>query len=447
MSVAPARRSALAVLGRVRKDGAFGGAALASELKKAHLSADDVALVTRLVYGVLGTEGVLDEVLDRLVRGTVEPRIRDVLRLAAYELLYGRAPAYAVVDQAVDAARHVRPQAAGLVNAVTRRVSEIASGFPWGDPTHDRDVLARVSACPRWIVDEHISSLGLERGLEALLACAAPAPSYVRLDPFDTVPGEAHAALAPAMPSASPPDPECFVLGRPSALYGAADVGGWFSMDAAAQMAPAACAPAPGMRVLDVGAGRGNKTVCLQALAVRAGGPADITALEINAGKATRLRERLDGSHVPGVTVEVGDAGEAARWSPGGSFDVVLLDAPCTGLGTLRRYPEKRWRLTASDIGRMVGLQERLLTGVAAAVRPGGRVVYSTCSVARAENEGVVQAFLSAPAGRGFRLEPLGELVPDAWDMFMTGDGMFRSWPTAEGPDGHFVAVLRRDGA
>lgn len=447
VNVVPARRSALAVLGRVRKDGAFSGAALSSELRTAQLTRDDVALTTRLVYGVLGTEGVLDEIIDRFIRGGVEPRIRDVLRLAAYELVYGRAPAYAVVDQAVVAARAIRPQAAGLVNAVTRRVAEVAPGFPWGDPTHDRDALARVSACPRWIVDEYLSSLGADRGREALLACAEPAPSYVRLDPFGATPADTRLALAAASPTLSPPDMECYVLKHPAALYGSGAGTGWFSMDAAAQMAPAACAPAPGLRVLDAGAGRGNKTICLQALAVRSGGPAAITALELHAGKAVRLRERLDNTGVPGVTVEIGDAHDAAFCGGGGSFDIALLDAPCTGLGTLRRYPEKRWRLSEPDITRMATLQATLLAGVAAAVHPGGAVVYSTCSIARAENEGVVRGFLASPEGRGFALESLDVHVPDEWKMFLTGDGMFRSWPTTAGPDGHFVAVLRRGGA
>ena len=218
-------------------------------------------------------------------------------------------------------------------------------------------------------------------------------------------------------------------------------------MDAAAQMAPAACAPLPGERVLDAGAGRGNKTVCLQALAVRAGGPAGITALELHPGKAARLRERLDLSGVPGVTVEVADARESARRLGQGVFDVALLDAPCTGLGTLRRYPEKRWRLGQDDIGRMAGLQADLLEGVAAAVRPGGRVVYSTCSIARAENEDVVNAFLESPAGREFMVDELDALVPEAWSAFVTDAGMFQSWPVAGGPDGHFVAVMRRNGA
>ncbi len=446
VTIAAARASALRVLGRVRKDGAFSGAALTSELRGTELSSEDTALTTHLVYGVLGAEGVLDDAIDRFARGKIEPRIRDVLRLAAYELLYGRSPAYAVVDQAVAAARRIRPQASGLVNAVARRVAEAAPAFPWGDPETDLDALARVCACPRWVVDEYLASLGPDAGREALLASAEPAPSFVRLDPFGATRVSALAALAAAEPLPSPPDPDCFILGRPAVAHGGSG-GPWFSMDAAAQLAPAAVRPTPGGRVLDAGAGRGNKTVCLQAIAMRGGAPADITALELHEGKVARLRERLDRSGVPGVMVAVGDAADACAYFGPAAFDAVLLDAPCTGLGTLRRYPEKRWRIVPGDIARMAALQRTLLSGLAGVVRPGGCLVYSTCSIARAENEGVVRAFLDTATGAGFSVESLAGVVPDAWSPFLNDDGTFQSWPTIEGPDGHFVAVLRHDGA
>jgi 16S rRNA (cytosine967-C5)-methyltransferase len=446
VSVAAARTSALKVLGRVRKDGAFSGAALTAELHSARLSADDTALTTHLVYGVLGTQGVLDDAIDRFARGKIEPRIRDVLRLAAYELLYGRSPVYAVVDQAVAAARLIRPQAAGLVNAVAHRLADAAPEFPWGDPQTDLDALARVCGCPRWIVDEYLDSLGPARGREALLASAEPAPSFIRLDPFMATRESALSELAPAEPLPAPPDPDCFMLGRPAAAHGGTG-GAWFSMDAAAQIAPAAAQPIPGARILDAGAGRGNKTVCLQAIAVRGGGPARITALELHAGKAARLRERLDSSCVPEVSVTVGDAAYASTLFGHEAFDTVVLDAPCTGLGTLRRYPEKRWRITPDDVRRMAALQSSLLEGLSEVVRTGGRLVYSTCSVARTENEAVVRAFLDSTAGAGFMLEPHVGIVPDVWSRFLNDDGVFQSWPATQGPDGHFVAVLRRNDA
>ncbi len=444
MTLAPARQTALRVLARVRKDAAFGGAALSAELRAHSLSAPDAALATRLVYGVLGAQGVLDEAIDMHLDRSVEPRIRDVLRVAAYESLFSHAPGYAVVDQAVDAARKIRPQAAGLVNAVARRLVERAEGFPWGDPATDRDALARASACPRWIVDEYLDAFGEARGRAALMACTDVAPTYIRLDTFAAPRADTLRSLEPAAPRGCPVDPDCFELLKPANAFSAESRVGWFPMDAAAQMAPRACAPRPGERILDAAAGRGNKTCALQSIAVRAGGTASVTALELHAGKAERLRGRLSSSGVPDVAVVTGDASNALEIFGPSAFDGVLLDAPCTGLGTLRRYPEKRWRLDPSDIPRMAELQAALLEAVARVVRPGGRVVYSTCSVSTRENDAVVERFLEGRSGEDFAAEPIAPLVPSEWGTFVGRSGAFLSCPLVGGPDGHYVAVLRR---
>lgn len=445
VTVAPARIAALHVLARVRRDGAFSGPVLAGELSRAGLSADDVALATRLTYGTIGAEGVLDDALEPHLRGAVEPRIRDVLRLATFELLFGRAPAYAVVDQAVDAARHVRPQAAGLVNAVVRRVSERAADFPWGDPDTDLDALARLAGHPRWILDVAAASLG-EQAAREMFACGLePAPTFVRLDPFAEERAVTLAALGPGQPAPYPPDPDCRLLEHPRAVFGAAgSLRGWFAMDAAAQMAPRVVAPVSGMRILDVGAGRGNKTVCLQALAVEAGGPAEITALDLHENKSAALMCRLEESGVPGVSVVTADATELPAHFGADAFDAVLVDAPCSGLGTLRRYPEKRWRITPRTSQRMHPLQLEFITAAARVTRLGGSVVYSTCSVAREENAGVIDDFLASDVGRGFVLEPLDEVIPAEWGTFRDERGCFQSWARSGGPDGHFVARLRR---
>lgn len=442
VSLAPARRSALEALGRIRRDEAFSGAVLSAELSRGRLSSEDASLATRLTYGVLAAEGVLDEAIDRHLKGSLEPRVRDALRLAAFEMLFGRAPVYAVVDQGVEAARHARPQAARLANAVLRRLGDEAASFPWGDPGRDRDALARQSGTPRWIVDLVLADLGETHGRE-LLACAMePAPTYVRLEPF----GDRTAALASlrdASPVQSPPDEDCYRLDAPARAFSRGEHVGWFAMDAAAQLAPAACAPRAGMRVLDVGAGRGNKTVCLQGIATRSGGPAEIIAVDSHAGKGAALERRLAESGVKGVAAVTGDGTDLAGLLGEARFDVVLVDAPCSGLGTMRRYPEKRWRLDPSTPARMAELQSRMLRSAAEVVGAGGAVVYSTCSVAREENDEVVDGFLATEEGRSFRLEPLTDAVPAEWIEFTTGRGCFQSWPTSGGPDGHYVAVLR----
>jgi len=435
---------ALRVLGRIRRDDAFSGAVLSAELSRAHLAPEDLALATHLVNGVLAASGVLDEVIDSRVMGSLEPRVRDALRLGTYEVLFGRAPDYAVVDQTVEAVRVVRPRAAGLANAVMRKVAGRAAEFPWGDPEIDRAALARATAHPRWIVDLTLGVLGETRGREALESGTGPAPSYVRIDPFAAAREVTLGKLEEADPMPSPPDSDCYLLGRPAAVFGAGDRAGWFAMDAAAQMAPRACAPASGLRIADVGAGRGNKTLCLQSLAVRSGGPAAITAVDLHPGKCAALESRLAISGVPGVDIVCADGRDLSAVFGPGAFDVVLLDAPCTGLGTLRRYPEKRWRLTSDDIARMTAVQCALIAAAAEVAMPGGSVVYSTCSIARDENGGVVESFLGTEEGSRFTVESLNAFVPPEWARFVTAEGYFQSWPAAGGPDGHFVAVLRR---
>lgn len=444
MSVAPARRAALHALARIRRDEAFSGPVVASELARASLSPADAALATRLTYGVLASQGVLDETIDRHAKGSLEPRVRDALRLATFELLFGRAPSYAVIDQAVSSVRMIRAQAAGLANAVMRRVAEEAPAFPWGDPETDRDALARLTAHPRWIVDLALGDLGDQAGREMLACGMEAAPVYIRLEPFVGRREETLSSLQAAQPVPSPPDPDCFRLDSPQAAFRDAARAGWFAMDAAAQMAPRVCAPAPGVRLLDVGAGRGNKTVCLQGMAHRAGGLAEIVALDVHTSKVARLRERLEESRVDGVETVTGDGTRLEETFADAPFDTVLIDAPCTGLGTLRRYPEKRWRLASGEPGRLADLQLRLLESAAGVVRAGGRLVYSTCSVANRENDGVIDAFLAGAKGRSFTLEPLDDRVPSEWRGFGTARGCFQSWPTSGGPDGHYVAALRR---
>lgn len=446
MSVSKARQAALRVITRVRRDDAFTGPVLARELRTAALSASDAALATRIAYGTLATSGVLDEVIDRFARGGLEPRVRDCLRAGAYELLFSRAAAYAVVDQTVEAVRAVRPQAASLANAVMRRIAECASGFPFGDPAHDDAALARATGHPLWIVQLMVTSLGRDAARQALYADLEAAPGYVRLDPFVRPVEESVCQLVElgAQPSPAPPDPDCRVLGDPAAAYRDGSARGFFAMDAASQLAPAMVRPEPGMHIADVGAGRGNKTICLQALSVRAGGAATITAIEMSAHKGARLRDRLEASGVPSVIIETADARDLSVVPGHGSFDAVLVDAPCTGLGTLRRYPEKRWRLRPGDVARMADVQVAMLKSALNAVRPGGRVVYSTCSVASQENGEVVSRALADADGHGLVVESLSDEVPSEWGSFVTPDGCFQSWPSPGGPDGHYVARVRR---
>ncbi|MDO9557031.1 MAG: transcription antitermination factor NusB [Coriobacteriia bacterium] len=454
MTVSASRSAALGILADIRRRGAFSRPVVDTALARSGLSREDVAFASRLVYGVITAQGTLDSIIDESAKrpGAVEPRVRDVLRLSICELLYLRTPARAAVHQGVDAVRKVQPAAAGFANAVLRRVADRAESFPWGDPTTDRDVLARSSAMPRWLVDIFLEDLGDAEGVHALLAGTEAPPMFVRANPFRATPHETFEQLQAdgAQPEASPPDESCFRCRSPrEAVHGEAVTGGMAIVsDAAAQVAPLSAAPRAGDRVLDIGAGRGTKTAVLQGIALGSGGPADITAVDIHGFKLDTLQESLSLLGLPAPRTAILDAtDESVLAGLGGEFDVVLIDAPCSNLGTLRRHPEKRWRLMPDDIERMAVLQRSLLDAASHVVRRGGLVVYSTCTITRTENQDVVSAFLSGDRGRAFRVRPLHDVVDDAWQRFITPEGYFRSWPETSGADGHFVSALVREEA
>ncbi|MDO8916006.1 MAG: transcription antitermination factor NusB [Coriobacteriia bacterium] len=454
MSIAPARRAALQVLKRVREREAFGPETLDAVLTASGLSRADLALATRLTYGTLQTSGVLDEAIDRLATKSsgIEPRVRDAMRLAAYELLFARTPPRAAVHEGVDAVRAVRPQAAGMANAVLRRLADEAPTFPWGDASTDDAALARLTGHPMWIVGLLVTDLGREAASLALRADLEPAPLYLWHNPFLGQFGEALALLEQdgAEPRACEPG-GCIEAGVPSSAVRGECVasGACLVTDAAAQIAARALAPRPGQLLVDIAAGRGTKTIQLQALACAHGPAAEVVALDIHAFKSDILDRRMIRMGVPGVRVLTGDAtaiDAVAGMPTTGTVDGVLLDAPCSGLGTLRRRAEKRWRVSESDIDALTGLQYDLLVQSASLVRPRGVVVYSTCSIARRENHDVVSRFLSSPEGAGFGVKDITEAVPDMWRRWIGPEGWFQSVPEPAGPDGHFVAALERQG-
>jgi len=451
VSVSPARRAALMVLRRVRERESFGPETLDAVLKAGGLDARDTALATRLTYGVLQTMGTLDEAIERSLDRprALEPAIRDVLRLGAYELLYMRTPPRAAVHEAVDAARKVRTQAAGLANAVLRHIAAEVDTFPWGDPATDDAALARATGHPRWLVDRWIAELGRERAVEALYADLEPAPLHLWANTFRASQVEILDALtADGAEPVAEEAPRCILAGNAQAAVRGESVRTGLALvtDGAAQLAARVIGAHPGGTVIDLAAGRGTKTAQIQALSVDAGEPCTLYALDIHPFKTEVLERRMRELGVPGVVPLVGDATDVAAVEglpEPGTVDAVLVDAPCSGLGALRRRPEKRWRVMPEDIDRLAVLQREMLDQAASLVSVGGVVVYSTCTVSRTENGDLVASFLADRAGE-FETADLSETVPPSWRGDIGADGFFQSTPRVDGPDGHFVALLRR---
>lgn len=447
------RREALRLLGQVRTRAAWGSDLVSSSLDDGAYDERESAFITRLVYGVLSSEGTLDEVLNRYIRrpSRVHPRVRDALRLAAYEILFMRTPAPVAVDQGVEAVRSAHPSATGLANAVLRRLADAADDFPWGDADSDAESLARATAHPVWLTELLIRDLGFLEARAVLDTNNEPAPLYLAHNPFAGSFDELLDVLVAdeAEPVAEGPD-GCVRAGVPSAAVKGRALGSGSCVvaDASAQYCASQAAPGPDGVAVELAAGRGTKTLIMQAASCTLGGPGTIVSADIHDFKVALLEQRMRELGVPGVKGIVTDATDpAAVRSLGGahSADVVMVDAPCSGLGTLRRHPEKRWRLHPQDIEALALVSEAMLRTAACLVRAGGFVVYSTCTVTERENGQVIRTFLETPAGTGFRSVPLPVSPPEGWERFITPEGWLRTLPVSGGPDGHFVAVLQAE--
>ena len=448
VNLTPARALALKALAEIRSRDAWAHSVLDSMLGNSDLSASDRALATRLVYGTVQTMGTLDEALDRFIPrpAGVQPLVRDAMRVAAWELLFGDGDAHAAVHQSVEAVARYAPHAKGFANAVLRKLADAASTFPWGDPDCDDAVLARLHGHPEWLVERLLAEYDRDVVAGILAANNSAAPLYVAHNPFKGELGPLMDALEQdgAAPQAAPVPGSILCGNAARAVRGKAVADGrCLVVDAAAQLvARLASTDNEGM-VVDLAAGRGTKTVLIQAAS---GGTALLLAVDVHEFKTAILLKRMIELGVPHVSAVTADATdpEALQEVLGGSVaDVVLVDAPCSGLGALRRTPEKRWSIEPNILDSLAALGSKLLFAAARLVRPGGVVVYSTCTILGIENRDVVEGFLVSQEGSLFQRVALTHSVPEAWGGFVREDGDFQSLPAKGGPDGHYAAVLR----
>lgn len=454
MTASRSRRVALQVVTRVRERSAYAHETLDAVLRSSTLDARDAAFATRLAYGTIACRGTLDAAIERYVSrpGSVQPAVLDALALSAYEILFASTPSRAAVSEGVELVRSVKPGAAGFANAVLRRLSDDANLFPWGDSHTDVDALARRYGHPEWLTRMWVDELGSDAATRVLAADNEPAPLFLAHVPFADTFAEAMAELE--ADGAAPEACErsgCIRAGNASAAIhsGVVTQRRMLVADAGAQFAVAVARVRPGMSVVDIGAGRGTKSLLMASGAALSGesGPAPrILAVDTHAFKLETLAQDAAKLGVTGIETLVADAtADTIEGMPAdGTVDVVFIDAPCSGLGTLRRHPDRRWRATADEIETLALLGERLLARASRLVKPGGFVVYSTCTIARRENASVIEHFLGSEAGATFAIDPLGEEVPAAWAGFVTDFGTFQSLPERDGMDGHFVARLAR---
>ncbi|MBQ9413415.1 MAG: 16S rRNA (cytosine(967)-C(5))-methyltransferase RsmB [Oscillospiraceae bacterium] len=432
------RKAALDALERCRREGAWSDAALWRVFRDGALDPRDRALAAALCYGVLQNRLLLDHRLQALSSrplGRVEPKVLDILRLSAFQLmLLDRIPASAAVNEGVALCRETGfARAAGYVNAVLRALA----AAPWEGVPEGRDpeALSVRYSHPLWLVQTLLDRLGPEE-TERLLRCHnSPAPLSIQVNTLKTDDEALLSALEQAgiRARAHPFLPHCLLADRAGDFSRTrAFRDGWFYIqDPAARFAVLAAAPLPGERVLDVCAAPGGKSF---AAAIMAENRLALTACDLHENKLSRLRE---GAERLGVRLEtLASDGRDFRPDWENAFDLVIADVPCSGLGVIRKKPDIRYKDPEQFAG-LTSVQTGILRNVARYVRPGGRLLYSTCTLRREENEAVAGAFLAERedfAGEDFTLP--GD--------FASRDGMLSLWPHRQDTDGFFIAKLRK---
>ena len=442
------RELALQVLQDVDHAGAYADLALHAALARSRLAPADRALATELVCGSLRWRGRLDfalvQVLDRGL-DSLEPRVANVLRLGAYQILFlDRVPDAVAVSESVRLARAVGlERAAGLVNAALRRLAREREALPLpllaDDPLGH---LVHALSIPRWIAERWIASYGAEAAAALARASNAPAPHTVRTNRRRVQRDALLAELRARFPDAEACRfaPDGISLARGDLADDPAFREGRFTIqDEASQLVVEWLDPQPGERVLDACAAPGAKAT---AIAERVGEAGLVVALDRHARRLDLLARDTRRLGLENVHALRADASRPLDVSLGADarFDRILVDAPCSGLGALRRNPDARWRLEPDAPARLAAVQRSILLQVWPLLVPGGVLVYSTCTLAVEENEAVIDALLAdAP-----ELGPATAPTPASIAPFVGADGFLRTLPHQTDADGFFAARLER---
>ena len=435
------RELAMQVLQKVHVEDAYANVALAETLREVRLPERDRRFLTELVYGVTKAGETLDYMIGRYVADLrkAQPAIRELLRLGFYQIfLMDRVPPSAACDTAVELAKkHGRRGAESFVNGVLRaalREPERAA-LPDGRNAH---ALALRTWHPKWLVERWVRAYGYER-TEALCRCNnTSAPLSVRVNTLRTNRPALleQFAAAGAEARASVLVPEGILLRAHGALdelaplrMGLAQV-----QDESSMLVAHVLAPEPGMTVIDVCAAPGGKTTHI---AQRMENRGRILAFDIYEEKIRRIERNAQRLGISIIEAEVRDARTiGAAYT--GQADRVLVDAPCSGLGVLRRKPDARWKKSPEDVKTLPPLQRAILASAAEAVKKGGILVYSTCTMEECENAAIVENFLRTHTD--FVLEDTGGFLP----VQKTTERMVQIMPETDGPDGFFIARMRR---
>lgn len=453
-----ARLVALEILVKVETSGAYSNLQLNRSLQQQALSRQDAALVTELVYGTISRKLTLDYWLSQLVAkglGKLQPWVHQLLRMSLYQLIWlDRIPEHAAVNEAVNIAKKKGHQGiSGMVNGVLRNVLRRKQEFSLEriQLADEAETLSVRYSFPRWLVERWFAEYG-SKATEKLLAASNSSPhSSIRVNTMKTTVAAVieqlqaegiSAELSPLAAVGINVDRAGNLAAHPGFAAGL-----WSMQDESSMLVAEVLQPEPGMTILDACAAPGGKSMHIGELMNNKG---KLLSNDLHEHKRKLIAEQAIRLGITHIETSSGDAIELAQKLPTASFDRVLLDAPCSGFGVIRRKPEIKWSKAVEDVKSIAAIQAQLLEAMSGLVKPGGILVYSTCTIAPEENEQQVAAFLAKhpeykldgnwPPAMLARLKQLG-IVDERFD------GQLQLLPYHANSDGFYIARLLREEA
>ena len=438
-----ARETALRVLVSCRTNGAWADAALKAQLNRDGLSPQDAGLCSRIVYGVMQNQLLLDFYIGAYCSQKpdhLQPPLLDILRMGAYQILYlDKIPDSAAVNESVKLAKlFKRGQASGLVNAVLRKISQNKNNLP-AIPERDAERYLSIRySHPKWLVKRLVKLLGREEAECCLAANNEVAPLTVQVNPLNTTMEALTAELNALGVTAKPHDwvSGCLELSGVGDLTALSPFqeGKFLVQDPAARLVSLIADVKPGQTVLDVCAAPGGKSFSA-AFAMENRGR--VVSCDLHENKLKRIQEGAARLGLSCVETMAADGRiQKPEWVS--AFDTVLVDVPCSGLGIIRKKPDTRYK-KADDLFALPVIQTAILENAATYVKPGGTLIYSTCTILPEENEQVTDAFLAEHPDFSREIFTLPSPVGET-------DGQLTLWPQRHGTDGFYICRMRRKG-
>ena len=432
-----ARETALKALERCRRSGAWSDAVLDSIIKNDGLDRRDAALATRLCYGVLQNQALCDYCIgkySKLKPGKLEPKLLDIMRLSVYQVIFmDKIPSEVAVNEGVSLAKKLGlSRASGMVNAILRRIAENKDTLITVADKKGEEYLAVRYSHPLWLVSEFVNTLGDEQAEALLKANNEDVPIMAQVNTLKATTIELAEKLKATM---HPWIDDMLLLDGMAAAFdtGALEGGLLYIQDAAAKLAVLAAVPAAGMRILDACTAPGGKSF---AAAILTENKAEITACDIHEKKLRRVEEGAKKLGITCIDTLAMDA-RVQEESFFQSFDLVIADVPCSGLGVIRKKPDIRYK-NPDEILKLPEIQLDILQNLSNYVKPGGMLLYSTCTILRRENEDVIEAFLSD--NKDFKAESFSLPEP----IGRVEGAMITLLPHIHKTDGFFICKLKR---